>query len=57
MEYVFGQYSWAQLSGKGRLTGLKNDWYPQLRPLKMRELLARTLAARAAQPQVGAALY
>jgi uncharacterized protein YbjT (DUF2867 family) len=46
MDYVFGQYAWAQLSGKGKLQRLMNDWYPQLRPTKMRAMLAQAIASR-----------
>jgi uncharacterized protein YbjT (DUF2867 family) len=45
MEYVFGQYAWAQLSGKGKLRESMNDWYPDHRPTKMREAMRRALAS------------
>ena len=44
LEYVFGQYAWAQLTGKAALTDLVNDWYPDLRPVTVRETLQKMLA-------------
>lgn len=45
MEYVFGQYAWAQLSGKGKLRERMNDWYPDHQPMKMRELMRSALTS------------
>jgi uncharacterized protein YbjT (DUF2867 family) len=45
LDYVFGQYAWAQLSGKGKLRELENDRYPEIQPIKMRELL-RTIVSK-----------
>lgn len=44
LDYVFGQYAWAQLSGKASLTNLVNGWYPDLKPVTVRELLPKLLA-------------
>jgi uncharacterized protein YbjT (DUF2867 family) len=38
-EYVFAQYGWAQLSGKGELKSLANAQFPQLRPTGIRAFL------------------
>ncbi|HVE82197.1 MAG TPA: NmrA family NAD(P)-binding protein [Myxococcales bacterium] len=44
LEYVFGQYAWAQLSGKAALTDLVNGWYPDLKPTTVRDVLRQMLA-------------
>jgi len=44
LDYVFGQYAWAQLTGKAALTHLANGWYPGLKPVTVRETLQRMLS-------------
>jgi len=48
LEYVFAQYAWAQLSQKGKLRTLMNEEYPQIRPLRLRDVMAQ-----AATPSAG----
>ena len=44
LEYVFGQYAWAQLTGKASLTNLVNAWYPDLKPVTVRQALQKMVA-------------
>jgi nucleoside-diphosphate-sugar epimerase len=44
LEYVFGQYAWAQLTGKAALTDLVNGWYPDFKPVTVRAALQKLLS-------------
>ena len=39
-EYVYHQYIYAMVSGKGKLDHIDNDRYPQIRPMTVKQLLS-----------------
>jgi len=49
MEYAFRQYTWAQLSGRGKLKNLANTLYPNLQPTGIREYLEHRFAPNSAE--------
>ena len=40
-EYVYHQYMYAMVSGKGKLDRLQNDRYPHIKPLTIKQFLSR----------------
>lgn len=40
MDYVFLQYHWAMVTGKGKLDELHNDRYPQISPTSIQQFIA-----------------
>lgn len=42
MEYVFQQYHWAMVSGKGKLDRLDNDRYPDIKPTGVEQFVRAT---------------
>lgn len=44
-EYAFAQYTWAQLSGKGKLKNLANARYPHLQPTGVRDYFEHRFAS------------
>lgn len=40
-EYVYYQYMYAMVSGKGKLDRIQNDRYPQIKPLTVKQVLNR----------------
>lgn len=40
-EYVYHQYMYAMVSGKGKLDRIQNDRYPQIKPLTVKQVLNR----------------
>ena len=40
-EYVYHQYIYAMVSGKGKLDQIENDRYPQLEPMTVRQFLSK----------------
>jgi uncharacterized protein YbjT (DUF2867 family) len=43
-EYVFDQYMYGIVSGKGRLDRVENDCYPQIHPMTVKQLLSKGAA-------------
>ena len=40
-EYVYHQYIYAMVSGKGRLDRIENDRYPQIKPITVKQFLSK----------------
>ena len=40
-EYVYHQYIYAMVSGKGKLDRIENDRYPQIKPMTVRQFLSK----------------
>jgi uncharacterized protein YbjT (DUF2867 family) len=43
-EYVYHQYIYAMVSGKGKLDHIDNDRYPQIQPMTVKQLLSKGVA-------------
>ncbi len=43
-EYVYHQYIYAMVSGKGKLDHIENDRYPQIHPMTVKQLLSKGAA-------------